>query len=210
MTAHLIQGSSEWLAARCGRVTASRVADVVARTKTGWGASRATYMAELLVERMTGQPAPAYVSPAMQHGTDCEPYARAEYVSRFGVEVYEIGLVPHPEIPMAAASPDGLVGDDGLVEFKCPTTATHLETLLGASPPDRYIVQVQWQLACTDREWADLCSYDPRVPEPMRLHVQRIKRDPSRILSLEHEVGVFLAELDAKEAALRELYAEAA
>lgn len=202
----IIQGSPEWHAARLGKVTASRVADVVAKTKTGWGASRANYMAELLVERLTGQPAERYTNSAMQWGLDTEPEAKAAYEFRTDAAVAEAGFVPHPTIPMSGASPDGYVGNDGLVEIKCPNTATHIDTLLGQSVPDKYVAQMQWQMACTGRRWCDLVSFDPRMPEPMRMFVGRVLRDDARIRALEADIAAFLAELDAKHAALSARY----
>jgi putative phage-type endonuclease len=196
------QGTEAWLKCRLGKVTASRVADVIARTKTGYSASRANYLAELLCERLTKTPAPSFTNDAMRWGTDQEPFARQAYGDRFSVDVYEVGFVDHPEVAMSGASPDGLVGDIGLVEFKCPNTATHLDTLLGEPIAAKYLTQMQWQMACTGRQWCDFVSYDPRLPEPMRLHVQRVARDASVIVDLEHEVSGFLAELDARIARL--------
>jgi putative phage-type endonuclease len=222
------QGSDEWKAARLGKVTASRVADVVAKTKTGWGASRANYMAELLVERLTGVPADAYTNTAMQWGTITEPEARMEYQLSTGCEVQQVGFVPHPTITMAGCSPDGLIVGDawdaglvgesaeraarvidaGLVEIKCPNSATHIETLLGRPPrvPDKYEKQIQFQLACTGRQWCDFVSYDPRLPEPMRLFIRRIERDHRQIAFLEECVEEFLAELAEKIIELNALY----
>lgn len=202
----VIQGSAEWHALRCGKVTASRVADVIARTKTGWGASRANYMAELISERLTGQPAERFTNAAMQWGTEKEPEARVAYEWQEDVTVEEIGFVPHPSIPMTGASPDGLVGVNGLVEIKCPNTATHIETLLGGSVAGKYGAQIQWQLACTGRMWCDFVSYDPRLPESMRLFKTRVARDNAFIEQTEKDVREFLAELDSKVARLRELY----
>lgn len=202
----MIQGGPEWHAARCGKVTASRVADVVARIKTGWGASRANYMAELIAERLTGTPADSYQSPAMKWGTETEPQARAAYEFHTDTDVVQVGLVDHPTIPMAAASPDGLVGTEGCVEIKCPNTATHIDTLLSRTVPGAYATQMQWQMACAGRQWCDFVSYDPRMPESMRLWVQRVPRDDKRIAELEAAVSDFLAELDTKVAALLNLY----
>lgn len=202
----IIQGSTEWLALRVGKVTASRVADVMARTKTGYSASRANYLAELLCERLTGVSAPSFTNEAMRWGTDQEPFARQAYCERFGLDVFETSFVDHPEIAMAGASPDGLVSDDGLVEIKCPNTATHLDTLLGAGIADKYLTQMQFQMACTGRDFCDFVSFDPRLPPAMRLYVERVPRDVSRILELESEVAAFLRELDGKVSALRERY----
>lgn len=200
------QGSIEWLAARVGKVTASRVADVIATTKTGYGASRANYMAELIAERLTGQPAERYSNAAMAHGTATEPEARDLYAFMVDAEVEQVGLIEHPIIDMTGASPDGLVGADGLVEIKCPNTATHIETLLGQTVPAKYVTQMQWQMACTGRQWCDFASYDPRLPESMRIFIQRVERDEEYIAWLETEVTKFLTELDEKVAALRAIY----
>lgn len=206
----IAQGSPEWFAVRCGKVTASRVADVIAKTKTGYGASRANYAAELIAERLTQSTAPSFTNAAMQWGTDQEPHARAAYSFLHDVDVEEIAFVDHPEIAMSGASPDGLVGLDGLVEFKCPNTATHLDTLLSETVAGKYITQMQWQMACTGRAWCDFASFDPRLPPSMQLFVKRVERDASLILDLETEVSAFLAEIDAKVAALTERYARAA
>lgn len=202
----IVQGSPEWFSARCGRVTASRVADVIAKTKTGPSASRTNYMAQLIAERLTGTTAESFSSAAMQHGTDTEPQARMAYEFYQDVTVVETGFALHHTIGMTGASPDGLVGDAGLVEIKCPNTATHIETLLGASVPGKYVTQIMWQMACTGRSWCDFVSFDPRLPESMRMFVQRVHRDDARIAELESEVITFLAELAAKEKELRRRY----
>lgn len=204
-TAELIQGSDEWFAARLGKVTASRVADVIAKTKTGWGAGRKNYMAELVAERLTGVTAQSYTNAAMQWGIDTEPQARAAYEFFRDATVQEIGFIDHPEIPMTGASPDGLVGDDGMVEIKAPNTATHIDTLLTKSIPGKYITQMQWQMACAGRDWCDYVSFDPRMPEHLRLFVQRVERDDERIGELERLVEGFLAELDSTVASLTAL-----
>ena len=197
------QRSAEWFAARCGRVTASRVADVIATTRSGYAASRANYMAELVVERLTGLPTEGYTNAAMQWGIDQEPHARAAYSARTGELVEEIGFVPHPTLE-AGASPDGLVLD-GILEIKCPNTATHIEYLLEKTVPTKYFTQIQWQLACTGRAWADFVSYDPRMPSHLSLLVVRVQRDNEEIVKLEREVGIFLAELAAKVNTLKEM-----
>lgn len=196
MTEELIQGSPEWHAARVGKVTASRVADVIAKTKSGWGVGRRNYMAELVAERLTGTPASSFTNAAMQWGTDTEPQARAAYEFFRDASVVQVGLVDHPAIQMCAASPDGLVNDDGLIEIKCPNTATHIDTLLSEKIPDKYIVQMQWQLACTERQWCDFVSFDPRLPGNLQMWVRRVERDSERITELETLVAGFLAELD--------------
>lgn len=200
------QGSAEWFAERCGCVTASRVADVVAKTKSGYSASRATYMGQLIAERLTGEPMAGFTNAAMQWGTDVEPQARVAYEFYTDASVGQTGFVKHPTIDQTGASPDGLVGDDGLVEIKCPETKTHIETLLGQAVPGKYITQIQWQLACTGRQWCDFVSFDPRMPESMSLFVSRVERDNERIEELEREVIVFLNELRDKVDRLRAEY----
>lgn len=202
MTAEIIQGSDEWFAARLGRVTASRVADVMAKTKTGYSASRANYMAELIAERLTGTPAERFTNAAMQWGTDHEDAARQLYAFKHDVEVEPVGFVPHPRVAMSGASPDGHVGGDGGVEIKCPNTATHIDTLIGGEIPGKYQTQMLWQMACSGRAWTDFVSFDPRLPGHMRLFVKRLHRDDIRIAEMEREVEAFLSELDAKIAAL--------
>lgn len=201
------QRSDEWFAARVGKVTASRVSDVVARTKSGYGASRANYMAELLIERITGRPTEKFSSPAMVWGTETEEQARSEFEGTTGLLVLETGFVPHPFIVGSGASPDGLIGDGGLVEIKCPNSATHIETVLSETVPEKYVTQMMWQMACTGRQWCDFVSFDPRAPYPeMRLIVMRVKRDHQRIAALESEVIKFLTELDEKIAKLNKKY----
>lgn len=200
------QGSAEWLLERCGKVTASRIADLMARTKTGWGASRANYAAQLIAERLTGCVAQSFTNAAMIHGTETEPEARRAYEFFVDCDVQQVGFVPHPVIDMAGASPDGLVGDDGLVEIKCPGTATHIETLLGGSVPEKYRLQTLFQMACTGRQFCDFVSFDPRLPDTMRLFIQRVPRDDARIAEIDREVTAFLAEVDETVERLRARY----
>lgn len=200
------QGSIEWFLARCGKVTASKVADVVARTKSGYGASRATYMGQLIAERLTGKPTDSYTSAAMQWGIETEPQARAAYEFIRDVEVEQTGFIIHPAIDMSGASPDGLV-DDGLIEIKCPNTSTHIDTLLSRKVPAKYVTQMMWQMACTGREWCDFVSFDPRMPEDMRLFVERIERDNDKISFLEEEVTIFLEQIEQKITQLQEMAA---
>lgn len=207
----IVQGSPEWHALRCGKVTASRVADVIARTSKGWGASRANYAAELIAERLTGVAAEGFTNAAMQWGTDQEPNARMAYEFMHDVTVEQVAFVVHPSIPDAGASPDGLVGGSGLVEIKCPNTATHIETLIKQAIPAKYITQMLWQMACTGRDWCDFVSYDPRLPESMQLFVKRVHRDRDAIDELEREVLAFLMEeVETKVAVLRRLYEQEA
>ena len=206
MTEELEQGTDAWKLAKCGCVGASRVADIIAKTKSGFSASRANYMAQLIAERLTGVPAETYTNQAMQWGTDTEAEARAAYQFETGTLVQKVGFVPHPGILMAGASPDGLVGDQGLLECKCPQTSTHIDTLLGQSVPGKYVTQMQFQMACTGRKWCDFVSFDPRMPESMRLFIKRVPRDSRTIGDLETQVIEFLSELDAKLAALTSRY----
>jgi putative phage-type endonuclease len=196
------QGTEEWFTIRIGKVTASRVADVIAKTKTGYSASRDNYMAQLVCERLTGQKGESFTNAAMQHGTETEPLARAAYEALKDVLVDEVGFVPHPTIEMAGASPDGLVGDDGLIEIKCPNTATHIDTLLSQTVPGKYNTQMQFQMACTGRQWCDFVSFDNRLPDELQLFVKRVPRDNEFIKQMEDEVVKFLNELDIKIAQL--------
>jgi len=199
----LQQGTDEWLIAKLGKVSASRLADVMARTKSGYGASRKNYMAELLVQRLTGEPTEHFVSKDMQWGIEHEDEARAAYEEYSGVFVRQVGFIAHPTIPMAGASPDGLVGEDGLVEIKCPNTATHVDTLTVGAPDTRYFKQMQCQMECTGRGWCDFVSYDPRMPHGLDLFVVRVNRDEAFLAEAREEVKRFLAELDEMEAKLR-------
>lgn len=203
------QGTQEWLQQRLGKLTASRIADALARTKTGWGASRANLMAALVAERLTGVSQDSYTNGAMQWGIDTEPKAKAAYEFRNDIDIAPAGFVPHPRIAMSGASPDGYVGDDGLIEIKCPNIATHIETLLGAEIDGRYVKQMQWQMACTGRAWCDFASFDPRLPPEMQLHVRRVHRDDKLISEMEVEASVFLEQVAARVERLQALYQQA-
>jgi putative phage-type endonuclease len=201
------QRTEEWFAARCGKVTASRVADIIAKTKTGYSTSRENYLAQLVCERMTKKPAESYSNAAMQWGTDQEPFARAAYEAAKDVLVDELGFAVHPTIEGAGASPDGLVGLFGLVEIKCPNTATHIQTLLDGTVPTKYIPQIQWQLSCTQRQWCDYCSFDPRMDEGLQLFIKRVEYDPIYVAQLEKEVINFLFDVEYKIMQLNKLKA---
>lgn len=198
MTTEIIQGSDAWFASRLGKVTASRVADVIAKTKSGYSASRDNYMAQLICERLTGQKGESFTNAAMQHGTETEPLARSAYENFANVMVEEIGFIDHPRIRMSGASPDGLVGEDGMLEIKCPNTATHIDTLLTQTVPTKHTPQLQWQMACAQRQWVDFVSYDPRLPQDLQLFVKRVEFDASYVAMLEEEVTLFLKELEEK------------
>lgn len=204
------QRTDEWFRARAGKVTASRISDVMARTKNGWGAGRKNYMAELICERLSGEPSPSYSNAAMMHGIDTEPMARDAYRFITLDQVEETGFHVHPTIEQAGASPDGLIGERGLIEIKCPNTATHLETLESEKIADKYIKQMQWQMACTDRAWCDFMSFDPRLPEPMQSFIKRVPRDDEAIAEIEAAVTEFLSELADRVETLKSKYMEPA
>ena len=189
------QRTPEWFAARLGKATASRIADVMAKTKTGYGASRENYLMELALERITNAQAPFFITAAMQWGIDQEPAARSAYEATTGNFVTEVGMIDHPTIPMSGASPDGFVGDDGLIEIKCPESKKHLKTLSTRKPDGDYVYQMQWQMACTGRQWCDFVSYDPRFPDHLQLIIVRVSRDDDMIAKVEKEVSVFLDEV---------------
>jgi putative phage-type endonuclease len=189
------QRTEQWYAARLGKVTSSRLSDVLATIKTGEAATRANYRIELVAERLTGKSTPGFTSAAMQWGVDCEPMARSAYETETGLIVTEVGFVDHPTIEMAGASPDGLVGDDGLIEIKCPETKTHIETLTSNRAPAKYMPQMQWQMACTGRAWVDFVSFDPRLPEHLMLDIIRVERDQSLIDQYSEAVSLFLADV---------------
>jgi putative phage-type endonuclease len=200
------QRTDAWLTERCGKVTASSIYKVMARTKTGYGADRANYAAQLIAERLTGCPAENFTNAAMQWGIDTEAQARAMYAFQVGESVVETGFHPHPVIALTGASPDGLVGDRGLVEIKCPNTATHISTLTGGGIDRKYILQMQWQMACAERDWCDFASFDPRLPDEMQIHIVRINRDDALLAEIETEVSAFLAEVAATVAELEARY----
>lgn len=199
------QGTSEWFAARCGNVTASRITDVMTKTKSGYGAGRKNYMAALVVERLTGEVADSFTNDAMRWGTETEPMAREAYEAAREVFVIEDGFMPHPTIERTGASPDGLVGDDGMIEIKAPNTATHLDTLLSQTIPRKYILQMHWQMDCYDRQWVDFVSFDPRLPDGLQMFIKRVDRDEALLEEIRVEVQLFLAELDAKIEKLKAL-----
>lgn len=204
------QHSEAWHQARLGKVTGSRVADVIARTKSGFGASRANYMAELICERLTETQAERFTNAVMQWGTDKEPDAKLSYQFLTDNTVLEVGFVDHPTIAGFGASPDGLIGDDGLIEIKCPNTATHIETLLNGDVDGKYNTQMQAQMACTGRKWCDFVSYDPRMPVEMQLFVTRVNRDDVFIAAIEKDIPAFLAEIAEKIGALNSKFRTAA
>lgn len=189
------QRSESWYAARCGSLGASQLNEALATTKSGWGVSRENLKNRIIAERLTGVPAETYQNAAMQWGVDQEDNARTAYEASRGVFVQEMGIALHPTLLHTHASPDGLVGDDGLIEIKCPNTTTHIETLRVKKAPSKYINQMLWQMRCTDRQWCDFVSYDPRLPSHLQLFVTRVERDDVAIAGLELKVAEFLNEV---------------
>jgi len=189
------QLTPEWFAARLGKITASRMADVMAKTKSGPAASRKNYMMELICEKLSGESVDFYKNAAMQRGTDLEPIARGAYEASKGLFVKEEGLVDHPTIIGLAASPDGLVGDNGLIEIKCPNTATHLDFLKTSKIPSKYILQMHTQMICTGRNWCDFVSYDDRL-QGLEYKCVRVELDPKISNDIETEAKLFIEEMN--------------
>lgn len=193
------QGTAEWRQSRCGFVTASRICDVMRKPRRGQteSTSRKAYMAQLVAERLTGKPqAQEFESWDTRRGNELEPIARAEYEIKRGVMVATVGSVPHPSIALASASPDGLVGEDGMVQIKAPRTHVHLDYLMAGTVPAEYRPQMYFELACTGRKWSDFVSYDQTLPDHLQLFVVRLNRDEAEIALIETEVLRFLAEID--------------
>jgi len=187
------QRTEEWLKDRVGHCTASRFSDVLAKIKSGEAEGRRKYRIQLVTERLTGNPTTGYQNAAMQWGTQTEPEARMAYEAHTGVIVNETGFIKHPSIAWCGASPDGLIGDDGMLELKCPESTTHLEWMEHGKAPSKHLPQIQGQMAVTGRRWVDFASYDPRFPEGLQLFVVRVPRDDAYIKTLESEVMDFLA-----------------
>ena len=207
MTQDIEQRSEQWFAARCGSLGASQIADAISKSKDGkaFGSTSANLRAKLAVERLTGIQEDNFKTAAIQHGIDSEEAARLAYEAHTGAFVTEVGLYKHPAIEGTHASPDGLVGDDGLIEIKCPNSATHIDTLKTEKVPTKYLYQMQWQMRCTDRQWCDYVSFDPRLPENLRLFVKRIPRDDALLAKLEAEVMLFLKGVDDDVATLQSM-----
>lgn len=191
------QGSEAWHLMRLGKITASRVNDVVAMIKTGEAATRADYRIELVCERLTGKPTEGFTNSHMERGIELEPFARTAYEIATATFVDQVAFVDHPRLKNTGASPDGLVGNDGLIEIKCPAVKTHIKTLVDKKAPSKYMNQMQWQMACTKRLWVDFVSYCPELPENMQLFVKRVERDNGIIAELEAKVLEFDEEVEA-------------
>ena len=200
------QRTDEWYAARLGRATASNFGKVLAKIKAGEAADRRNYRAQLVIERLTGNRQEGYSNAAMQWGTEQEPFARIAYMADRGVDVQEVGFIQHATL-MAGCSPDGLIASDGLIEIKCPVSATHIETLKTQHMPLEHMPQVQGQMWIAGREWCDFVSYDPRMPEKLQMFVQRIPRDDQYIKALAFEIERFLEEVTAEVTALQKIAA---
>ena len=200
------QRSDAWFAARAGRATASNFRKVLAKIKTGEAADRRNYRAQLVVERLTGKADDGFENAAMRWGTEQEPFAKIAYMAATGNIVEEIGFIEHTEL-MAGCSPDGLIGTDGGIEIKCPTKATHLDSLKAQNIPPEHIPQVQGCMWITGRKWWDFVSYHPDFPEPLQLLIVRVPRDEQYIANLELEVRDFLKSVDDDMEAVRKLAA---
>jgi putative phage-type endonuclease len=202
-----VQGSDKWHQDRLGKVTASRIADVMMKPTT---AGFQNYHAQLVCERLTGEPTETFTSAAMQHGTETEPQARAMYTLLTGNDVEEVGFIPHPTLAMSGASPDGIIGSDGLVEIKCPQPATHIKTLMGKGIDRKYLLQMQWQMVCTGREWCDFVSFCPSFPPDLQLFIKRVDRDAEITEEITEAVTLFLASVDQTTETLTKIAQEAA
>ena len=202
------QRSTEWFAARCGSLGASQLNEALATTKNGWGASRENIKNRIIAERLTGTPTETFQNAAMIWGVETEDQARKAYESETGTFVEELGIAFHPTLKHTHASPDGLVGEDGLLEIKCPNTTTHIETLKSQKVPSKYMNQMLWQMRCVDRQWCDYVSFDPRLPEHLQLFIKRVDRDDAAIAELEAKVAEFLTEVSREIDALNEEFSK--
>jgi putative phage-type endonuclease len=208
----IAQGTDEWFQQRLGKVTASRISDVIAKTKTGVSTSRQNYLVQLVSERITGKKGDSFVNQAMLDGIERESAARELYMRTRGVSVTEVGFFDHPIIKNSGASPDGAVNAEedgkyaGLIEIKCPIETTHTNTLMSKSVPSKYIPQIQWQMASVSPnvKWCDFISYNPNFPDTMQLFVATVERDNDYIAELEAEVIKFLDEVDQTILKLKE------
>ena len=192
------QGTDAWHQLRLGKVTASRVADILAKTKTGPSASRQNYLIELAIQRTTGIIEESYTNAAMEWGTQTEPQARVAYEVKTGNFVDQVAFVDHSTIAGFGCSPDGLVGDKGLIEIKCPNSATHWSYVKAKAPPTKYFIQMQAQMACTNSDWCDFVSFDPRMPERSQLLIVRVDRDSKFINEMIVEIQQFLSEVEVE------------
>jgi putative phage-type endonuclease len=196
------QGSELWFQMRLGKITASRITDVIAQVKSGEAAGRENYRIELVCERLTGKPTEGFTNAHMERGTELEPFARAWYEVETGEFVKQVPFVDHPTIKNAGASPDGIIGE-GLIEIKCPMAKTHIKYLLEDRVPAKYMPQMAWQMACTHSKWVDFVSYCPELPQDMQMFIKRYERDDAYISELEAKVIEFDTEVEQVIARLR-------
>ena len=202
------QRTDEWFKARLGKVTASKIHDIMIKTKVGESTYKTKYRLQLVTERLTGKVVPVFMNDAMKHGVEYEDEAKLEYANRnkllVGTDLTDVGMIDHPSIDMCGASPDGLVGGDGLIEIKCPQPITHTTTIETGEIHKRYIHQMQWQMSCTGRKWCDFVSYHPDFPDELKLFVKRVPRDNELIARLEEAVSTFVQEVDFKIKTIKE------
>lgn len=204
------QRTPEWLALRAGKLTGSCAKDMLAKIKSGEAAARRDLKFKLLAERLTGtSQEDGYVNAAMQWGIDHEAEALAVYEATRGVIVDPIGFVEHDELPVGT-SPDGFIGDDGILSIKCPKTATHIGYIKGGVEPTEHVAQNTHELWLTERQWIDFVSYDPRLPENLRLFIVRVTRTEAELAAYDKDVRAFLAELDTEVQSLRTMKSLAA
>jgi len=197
------QGTAEWHAARLGKVTASMIANVMMKpTAAGYQ----NYKAQLVCERLTGNPTETFTSAAMQHGTETEPQARAFYEMQTGLDVVEVGFVDHPFVDMSGASPDGLVGEAGLVEIKCPQQPKHIKALMGGNPDRNYMLQMHWQMMCTERGHCDFVSFNPTFPAEMQMDVVRVDLNATLAQEILEAVERFVKDVDQTAVTLADKY----
>ena len=190
------QGSQDWHGQRCGSLGASQIHEVLAKTKSGYSTARGNAIARIASEKLTGATQETFKSSAMQWGNDMEPQARSAYEFITGQKVSTVGMFKNTDLPGTHASPDGMVGHDGLIEIKCPNTLTHIETLDSEKIDPKYITQMQWQMYMTERDWCDFVSFDPRMPDDLQLFIKRVPRDHARIAELVDQIKIFLSEVD--------------
>ncbi|EJF84068.1 hypothetical protein MCU_00736 [Bartonella elizabethae Re6043vi] len=194
------QRTAEWFQARLGKVTASNVYNVLSKTAKGMPTSKyEDYKIKLMTERLTEEISQSYTTPAMQWGIEHEEDALREYAFIYDTEITQCGFIQHPTIQMAGASPDGFVGEDGLVEIKCPQSPNHLRFFIDSNIKPEYHAQMQFQMACTGRKWCDFVSYNPNFvgkSTSLRMKIKRINRDEEQIEQINQAVEIFLAEIE--------------
>ena len=202
------QRTDEWFKARLGKVTASKIHDIMIKTKAGESTYKTKYRLQLVTERLTGKVVPVFMNNAMAHGVEYEDEAKLEYANRnkllVGTDLTDVGMIDHPSIDWSGASPDGMVGNEGLIEIKCPQPITHTTTIETGEINKRYIHQMQWQMSCTGRQWCDFVSYHPDFPDDLKLFVKRVPRDNELIARLEEAVSTFVQEVDFKIKTIKE------